>query len=74
MSTAVMAAEEANTEVVRLSLTIQTLLDAAKRGQAITEHDLHILHVDCGVLRVAVARAFHAVSHSAHSRRAEEIA
>lgn len=69
MTQAYEAAKAAHDEVERLTLTIQKLRDAARSGQAITEHDLHILNVDCRVLSVAVAKAFHAVAHQSNERR-----
>jgi hypothetical protein len=66
------AAETAHGEVSRLTLTIQQLLDAVRRGQTITVHDMEVLHVDCRVLAVSVAQTFHAIAHVPHERRALE--
>ena len=70
-SIAAEAAETAHGEVSRLTLTIQQLLDAVRRGQTITAHDMEVLHVDCRVLAVSVAKVFHAVARVPRERRAE---
>jgi hypothetical protein len=68
-SMAAQAAETAHGEVTRLTLKIQQLQDAVRRGQTATEDDLHVLLVDCRVLGVAVAQTFHALAHVPRERR-----
>jgi hypothetical protein len=70
---ALLHAEAANNEVVRLSATVQQLLDALERGAVITEADLKMLRTDCGVLRYAVARTYHSISSEQRYRRLMEV-
>jgi hypothetical protein len=69
---ALLHAQAANNEAVRISASVQQLLDALERGQAITSGDLKMLRTDCGVLRYAVARTFHAISSEEKHRRLME--
>jgi hypothetical protein len=70
---ALLHAEAANNEVVRLSATLQELIDALAAGSVITEADLKMLRTDCGVLRYAVARTFHSISSEQRYRRLMEV-
>jgi hypothetical protein len=70
--TALLHAEAANNEVVRLSATVQELIDALAVGKVITAADLMVLRTDCGVLRYAVARTFHSISSEQRYRRLME--
>lgn len=68
-SMAAQAAETAHNEASSLTLKIQQVLDAVRRGQVVTEHDMHSLLIDCRVLGVAVAQTFHALAHVPRERR-----